>query len=127
MYLPNSINCSESLVSSFFFSVSIIVLNDVITQYIPAKTELLNNRKTGFEKINIFPNPTSNYISITSENNLVITNAEVFIYDRYGRIVISTRYKYDRIDVSKLHPGIYFIRVITSSGYIVNNKFVVVN
>ena len=103
------------------------MMRPVFGKFIPVKTELLDNRKTGFEKINIFPNPTSNYISITSENNIVITNAEVFIYDRYGRIVISTKYKYDRIDVSKLHPDIYFIRVITSSGYIVNNKFVVVN
>lgn len=59
--------------------------------------------------IHIFPNPTSNFISIRSDNSIQFKSA--LIKDIIGKTILTT----DRttIDLSQFQSGIYFIEVTT--------------
>ena len=60
------------------------------------------------EKINIYPNPSTNFIQITGLKS--VKNYEIF--DIIGsKIAQGTIEKYKRIDVNEFKKGIYFIRL----------------
>jgi hypothetical protein len=58
---------------------------------------------------NIFPNPASSFITITTSQNQPIE--EVIIYNHLGQKALVTKPVNNKVDVSKLKPGIYFIEV----------------
>jgi hypothetical protein len=60
----------------------------------------------------IYPNPTSDFISIFSSNEVKLI--EVAIIDITGKIVLTTSHTI--VDLSKLEAGIYFIDLITDTG-----------
>ena len=60
-------------------------------------------------KLKIYPNPVSNFlmIDLNNKNELSI----VKIYDIYGQIAIAERITKNKINVSSLNSGIYFISI----------------
>lgn len=64
------------------------------------------------QKIQIFPNPTSNFISIQTENNIKFKSAE--IKDVLGKTILTSNNT--TIDLSKFETGIYFLEVTTDKG-----------
>jgi len=70
--------------------------------------------------IKVYPNPTTGELRIMSDE-LPIGDIEVF--DVYGRKLsynhIITSSSHQRIDISNLNPGIYFVKVVTEQGEIV--------
>lgn len=62
--------------------------------------------------IRIFPNPTSNFISIQTENNIKFKSAE--IKDILGKTILTSTNT--TIDLSKFEAGIYFVEVTTDEG-----------
>jgi len=61
--------------------------------------------------IKIYPNPFNDYIQIVSDNNINIK-----IYDNLGKLRLSKEnIKNDKIDVSFLNRGIYFITIQTAN------------
>ncbi len=64
------------------------------------------------QKIQIFPNPTSNFISIQTENNIKFKSAE--IKDVLGKTILTSNNT--TIDLSKFEPGIYFVELTTDKG-----------
>ena len=80
--------------------------------------------------INLFPNPASDKIYITSDINL--SGATITIADISGKIIkteltesISTGLNYYQVDISNLIPGIYLLNIIDKSGNISSRKVVV--
>jgi len=69
----------------------------------PLSTELNNNNP-----ISIYPNPTSDYINISSEN---LNNFSVAIYDIVGKKVINDLKNVSSIDISHLKKGEYIILI----------------
>ena len=67
--------------------------------------------KIATKEFNLFPNPTSNYITITMQRDLPIY--EAIIYNHKGQKVLLAKPIINTIDVSTLKPGIYFIAVTT--------------
>lgn len=57
----------------------------------------------------IYPNPSSEFISISLPNNLNINNIE--FYDNNGKHVLTG--DHNRVDISSLDSGIYLIKVIS--------------
>ena len=59
-------------------------------------------------QINIYPNPTSEILTISN-----IANSNVFytIFDIQGKVLTSSTITKDRIDVSALNSGVYFIKI----------------
>jgi len=60
--------------------------------------------------IKIYPNPTSNILNIKSNSK---TNSEIEIISYLGQTVLKQKYA-ESIDVAKLSPGCYFIRIDNS-------------
>ncbi|WP_051289251.1 M43 family zinc metalloprotease [Chryseobacterium daeguense] len=73
--------------------------------------------------INVFPNPTAQYISIASP--LVKIN-EVEIYNAEGRLVKNAFIKNetDKIDVKDFQNGVYFIRTYADKRFVKSMKFI---
>lgn len=73
--------------------------------------------------INIYPNPTSRYINITSDSPV----QNVVIYNMAGQQVINTNNlgAYNNIDLSNLTAGNYTIRMSLENGTTVTKKFIV--
>lgn len=62
------------------------------------------------ETVNIYPNPTSNILNIKTNSK---TTSETEIINYLGQTVLKQNYS-ENIDVSKLVPGCYFIRIDNS-------------
>ena len=82
---------------------------------------LLSNDKFVSQNFNIYPNPTSDILNISLENNLVLEH--VTIYNNLGQVV--KKASESVIDVSQLAKGLYFVEVDTNQGKA--TKKVVVN
>lgn len=61
------------------------------------------------EEFNVYPNPTSDFLNISSEMNL--NNFPIEIIDLKGSVVLSTMIKDNRIDLGNITTGTYFARI----------------
>ncbi len=73
--------------------------------------------------INLFPNPTTQYISIASP--LVRIN-EVEIFNSEGRLMkkVSVKNETDKIDVNDFAAGVYYVRTYNGTEFIKSMKFI---
>jgi len=78
----------------------------------------INNINLNSE-INIYPNPTSNQLTIDTELNI----SEVKIIDITSKVIMTTKENINTINVADLSNGIYFINLITEER-IITRKFV---
>jgi hypothetical protein len=65
-------------------------------------------------KIQIYPNPATNSLTIDNKNNTPINS--ISIADTNGRNVLETKNVTSTIDISNLSNGIYFVRLATDAG-----------
>ncbi len=79
----------------------------------------LKNNDFDSSNIEVVPNPASNYISISSLEKIDFYQ----IIDIQGKIIANSDYFNDKIDVSTLLSGIYFIK-IKSNEKITTRKFI---
>jgi ELWxxDGT repeat protein len=70
--------------------------------------------------INLYPNPSSDYISVTTINNLPVEN--ILVFDLNGKLVIS-KSNSNEINISHLSQGTYFAK-ISLDGKIINKKII---
>lgn len=61
--------------------------------------------------INIYPNPTSNYINIKSPNKL----NSIEVYDSSGKLILSDFSGRKILDISSLQNGLYFLKIKTKN------------
>lgn len=71
------------------------------------------------KQINIYPNPTTDFINILSDEKIL--DSEIF--DASGRKIPISNVSDKKLDVKKLQKGVYFLRIKTSKGWI-TNKFI---
>lgn len=87
---------------------------------------LLSVHEPGNQQIpmSVFPNPSSQIINIALSTFLQSSILEIF--DPHGRLVISKSYEAGanefQLDVSELNSGIYFSRIIDSSGRMFSSR-----
>ncbi|MFN3445916.1 MAG: T9SS type A sorting domain-containing protein, partial [Bacteroidia bacterium] len=69
-------------------------------------------------KLMVYPNPTNNYLTITS--NEILGSAQFSMMDLTGRLVLTSNINIDTnhpsVDVSTLNKGIYFVQIVTQQG-----------
>ncbi len=85
------------------------------------------NFASSIPSVDIYPNPASQYV-IIGFNNLPLKNT-FNVYDMTGRKVISNFIVSGntvKIDVTNYKAGTYLIKLITTEGKVVENKFVVI-
>ncbi|MBI2280285.1 MAG: CotH kinase family protein [Bacteroidetes bacterium] len=72
------------------------------------------------DKISIYPNPSHDFITISSNNNSI---DRVNIIDMNGKLVFDAEYAL-KIDISKLNAGVYMIKSISKNGNQTINKLI---
>jgi hypothetical protein len=75
------------------------------------------------EKIVLFPNPSSQFISISSP---LINANEIEIFDNSGKLVLAKPKLQDqeKIDIRKLPVGIYYVRIYKDGKLLKSDKFI---
>lgn len=110
---------SYSVEMLVFFGGGVLVSDMIIDFSVDSPLGIDENKILGLA---IFPNPTSlGFVNIASKNNETIT-ARVF--DVLGKQVINTAVTDNRLNVSNLNPGLYFIKLIQNDA-IVTKKLVI--
>ena len=84
-------------------------------------TAALSNQSFDMAKISMFPNPTSNMLTITSANKM----DAITVYSVVGQEVMNVNVNADNtvLNVSGLQDGIYLVKVI-SEGKVSTSKFI---
>lgn len=77
----------------------------------------------GSDDIGIAPNPANDFIGLDIPESYNKINANVSIFDAYGREVYSAELKSKRIDASAFSPGMYVIR-INNGSQIMSSRFI---
>ena len=96
------------------------------------RASLLNSNACGIlsvndvekaNKINVFPNPAVNYISVASP---LVKISEVEIFANDGKLVKKANVKNetDKIDVKNLPVGTYYVRTYGENGFVKSLKFI---
>lgn len=67
------------------------------------------------EKVNIFPNPTSDYLNIQTED---VTLTKIYVTDMLGRIVKEVNSPSAALDIRLLPQGVYTVTCFTKDAYI---------
>lgn len=90
----------------------------------------INNQSQAENQIQLFPNPATDKVYISSALNL--TDATISIADINGRIVrmqltqsLSTSMNYYQVDVSNLQKGMYLINIIDKAGNVSSDKIII--
>ena len=87
----------------------IVKLTDIWGYTVQGQFSLVNTQdiNDSNSKLKVYPNPASNFLMIDSDikDELSI----VYIYNIYGETVFSERITENKIDISQLNKGIYFI------------------
>ncbi|WP_034057173.1 T9SS type A sorting domain-containing protein [Lacinutrix jangbogonensis] len=65
-------------------------------------------------EINIYPNPTSDYINIKTPNTIQIKS--IILIDMNGKVVISSQNQIEKINISHLQQGVYLLQIHTDNG-----------
>ena len=70
------------------------------------------------ERLQVFPNPSTDNVNVTIQSTLVEEAIDIHLYNVEGRLVLSKKYTSNsegklitRLDLSSLHPGLYFMKV----------------
>jgi len=67
--------------------------------------------------ITLYPNPTHNYINITTQNGVSINTIK--IYDVLGRLVFTKNNPQNQLDISSLANGLLFVQLETEKGVLI--------
>jgi hypothetical protein len=90
----------------------------------PTRITSINDVMAGKKnKLKIWPNPAKDYISLDPGIEQVSRETDISVTDLSGREVIKVQYT-DRIDVSALHDGIYFITISFNGKPLGYNRFI---
>jgi hypothetical protein len=63
------------------------------------------------EMINVYPNPTADFLTVKSESNTAIDNA--VITDTTGKVLLTQNINTNKIDVQSLSKGLYLLQLST--------------
>ena len=113
---------NSSLAYYLDFAFNPLANNEIITSGVADNTEIkflakykltsfLSANETENAKIQIYPNPAKDFISI--ENLKTQTNFE--IYDMQGKLVKKDKYKNAQISVTNLSKGVYILKIPTEN------------
>lgn len=79
-----------------------------------AEVTSVNETTIAEKEINLFPNPSKNYITIESNKPIISYS----IYDINGKLIQQENYPSNRISVSNLQEGIYFLIILDGENVI---------
>ncbi|WP_298422904.1 T9SS type A sorting domain-containing protein [uncultured Kordia sp.] len=106
---------NATLVSAF------LGINQTTETYERNTAVTLSRNTVDASNFQLYPNPAKDFITIDSKDNQVIKS--VSIVDMQGRNVFSSTVETERISVSNLQQGMYFVTLETETGATTTKKF----
>lgn len=100
-----------------------LMMRPVFGEFIVNNLASINDKPANM--LLVFPNPARDEIKIQLENVNEKSIKSYSIFDRSGKLIKADLYNNGNINVSQLVPGIYFIRVISESDFMYNQKFII--
>ena len=70
----------------------------------------IDEKDDPFGALNIYPNPANSYLNINNPNPDLVLNL-IRVMDNTGRMVLQSRDNFERIDISGLKPGTYYLEL----------------
>src|SRR5690606_23589009 len=107
-FLSQNINVEE--VSSRVDNIKITALKSV-------PPEVLSTANFLAEKFNLYPNPATNVVNITNNENMFVK--EVTVYDTTGKLISTQNYNNEteiQLNVENLASGTYLLHLQTAQG-----------
>lgn len=127
-YLVYKIKTKSSLVAGDTFGGNASIYFDynspILTNTYITLIQVLGVNSFNFEdNLTLYPNPAESILNINKKSNIEITSMEV--YNLYGQLIMAlpNANDIDKIDVSSLSLGTYFIKVHSDKG-ISSTKFI---
>jgi hypothetical protein len=116
VHFQNAGRSGEGLVELLVFDVADSA-GTVITAKYYGKAEAPNS-VASFDKskVEIYPNPTSNFLNVRGLENIQSYSAKVEIYSIIGLKVAEHTFTQTAIDVSKLQDGVYMLKIVSENG-----------
>ena len=106
----------------YFITGEDVVLEKLLEEEKAEEKEetLINSNKNTSAEFSLFPNPTSEYLTIKTESELI----SLSIYDVNGKNWILRNFSnLQRVDVSMLPKGLYLLQATSEFGKVYNVKF----
>jgi len=93
--------------------VSIDLCFDKVKKHLPDNIEVEAKSANNFSdtQFSVYPNPVTDRLYFTTQNNEQLTTVQVF--DVNGKLCVEQRKPQGSLDVQKLQPGLYFIKLST--------------
>jgi hypothetical protein len=76
-------------------------------------------------KLELYPNPSSDIINIRYPENIIGSEINISIYDNLGRVVKPLTNNTNKIDINNLVNGIYILKVTDNKNYNAVKRFIV--
>jgi hypothetical protein len=107
-----------------YYRLKLLALDGQII-YSPVSALNKIDGKTNRMEISIYPNPTQDYINISSKNEPSLSS--ISIYDATGKLVtqIKDRQGLTRVKLSNYAKGIYFLVLSTETEILFHQKFII--
>jgi hypothetical protein len=109
--LPSAI-CTPNFLG---YSAVFVFDNDTCTLSFPCTTSLTDEDSFG-SNLSIYPNPTTDFITIQSPLNLGVTPATIMIIDQTGRAMKTFETRSNTINISDLPNGFYTVKCSKAKG-----------
>lgn len=109
VYNSNIIASTEISNNNYFYELQVDNFSFAVDAYNLSATNF--NPANDLNNLKIYPNPTSSYIYISHDDEL-----EVILFDVLGKEINRGFYK-NKVDVSYLDKGIYFIKILDGINY----------
>ena len=90
-----------------------------VYQFIPTTNMKVKEKQE--QNFKVYPNPATNIIYIKNLKNNY--NSTFFIYDHLGRL-ITTSSNDEKLDISRLSKGVYYIHIKNDNQSTTNLKFI---
>lgn len=109
VYNSNIIASTEISNNNYFYELQVDNFSFAVDAYNLSATNF--NPANDLNNLKIYPNPTSSYIYISYDDEL-----EVILFDVLGKEINRGFYK-NKVDVSYLDKGIYFLKILDGVNY----------
>ena len=127
-YLPGG-NYGTVYFTYTFFDVNQEVPSSSFVVAFNAKKSVGIKEEKGLGKFSLSPNPANDYFDLTGLKQNVVAGTTVEILNIVGKVVsekpINNPSEFERIDISELRAGIYFVRVKTENQISETQKLII--
>lgn len=128
-YIPSGVAGTSSVEYTFYNLDAPDTRISVVANYKGSPAGIAEEAMTGGTISEIYPNPSSNYVSLDYQLTSKVKEATVSVYNLLGAEVKSARLENNgsklRMDISDLNNGIYFYSVLVNGDVYKTKKLIV--